>query len=323
MALTLSEIQAVTDDVWLPGAQDNWAEGNVWLMKLLGMKETIPSCEKVRAVLEYNRSRGGAFGPTTIFDTAKKDIINAARFDWAYFWSGLTVDIKDMTQASGGNAELDLILTKLNNAQKSVKDYMGDSIYLSYSDGQTEWGADAIPFYGIPDLMNQGGTTSYGGIQPDDLLGPDSTSVWLAFQDATALTMNFDTMQVLRRGCAVGNEAGDKPDFYVTTETLKDAFENTLQAQQRYYDKGLAQAGFENVKFGARGVVVADDKAASGYVYGFNMNFIKFKVHQDYNFTRPEWKEPTNQAVKTAQMLVACCFLTSQRRAHGQLTNVS
>lgn len=324
MALTLSEIQAVTDDAWMPGAQDNWTKGNVLYTMLMNKQEPIDSCEKVRQVLEHARARGGAFGPTTIFDTSKKSVLNAARFDWAYFWSGCTIDIEDEVKVSGGDAGIDLVLKKLDNMQTSIKDYMGDSLWMSFAAAQSEWGADAVPFYGIPDLMLQTGATKYGGIAPNDLLYPDGvTSLWKAYQNSNALTMSLGTLQTLRRGCSVNNEADGKPDLYVTTQTLWDAYEATLDAAKQHYDTNMAAAGFDNLKLGSRGVVVADDKCTASYVNAFNMRYLYFRVHKDFNFTKPVWKQPTNQPVKTTQMMVALCFLTSQRRAHGQLTAVS
>jgi hypothetical protein len=323
MSLTLSEIQAITDDIWLPNVQDNWSKGNVLMFKLLGKVEKVGSGEKFRAPLEHARARGGAFGASSLFNTAKKEVINAARFDWSYFYTNLTYDIDDEVQISGGDAEVDALLTKLNNAQNSLRDYMGDALWMSYSDAQTEYGGETKPWYGIPDLMNQTGTTAYGGIQPDDLTDDDGNSIWLAYVDSSALTMSFETMQSLRRGCSVNNNADGKPDLYVTTTALKDAFENSLQAQQRFADEDMVKAGFDNIKFGSRGVVVDDDKCTSGYVNAFNMAFVKFRAHRDKFFAGPVWKEPTNQPLKTSQIIFAGGFYTNQRRAHGQLQSVS
>ena len=130
-------------------------------------------------------------------------------------------------------------------------------------------------------------------------------------------------MQTLRRGCSVNNEGTGKPDLYVTTETLKDSYENSLQAGQRFYDEKMAQAGFDNVKLGSRGVIVADDKCTANYVNAFNMEYLMLKAHKDFFFTRPEWKQPVNQYAKVAQIIFSGAIVTSQRRAHGQLTHVS
>ena len=322
MALSLTETQAVSDDVWLPGSQDTWSKGNVLLHKCLNKAETIGSCEKVRAILEYTKARGGPMGATTIFNTAKKKNINAARFPWAYFWSGTTIDIDDEVKVSGGDQDIDLVLTKLDNVQTSIRDYMGDSLWADAASQRTAYGAETDPFYGITDLMDQdtlSDGTEYGDLAVADL----GTNLWRAYQNANALSMNFSTMQILRRGCAVNNDVEGRPDLYLTTEELKDVFENSLHAAQRHSNPKLVEAGFDNIEMGTTAAVVADDKCPAKTVIGLNFKYLYFKAHRDIFFAGPEWKKPTNQHAKTTQIEVACCFLTSQRRSHGQLTNVT
>ncbi len=316
MALTMSEIQALTDDVWMPGAQDNWSRGNVLLFKALEKAETRGSAEKVRMVLEYQEGRGGAMGATTVFNTAKKEIMNAARYPWAKFWAGCTYDIDDKMKISGGDAGIDYVLKLLDSAQKTIRNNMGNSLHAAHATSLALYGAETTPFYGIPDLMSQTSGTAYGGIAEDDM------SVWAAFSNGDVRVMNFATMQYLRRNCATGNDTDNKPDLYLTTETLKDAFENSLQAAQRHSNPELVKAGFDNIEFG--GVpVVADDKCASGYVHGFNWPYLYMIVHEDFNFTHPKWQRPTNQEVYTTQIIWGGSFGTSQRRAQGRLTGVT
>lgn len=330
MALTLSEIQSLTDDVWMPGAANQWVMGNIMMYKLLQSAMPAPSGEYIRQVLEYARSRGGAMGPTTQFNTAKKVIFNAARFPWAYFWAGCTYDIADEVKVSGGESGVDLVMGKLDNAQRSIKDYMGDSIWTAYATAQASYGSETEPFYGIADLTNTASDTdpAFGNINRADLgtfsrLGSD-VSIWQAFKDSTAYTMNFPTLQILARSTRVGDDNSKEViDLIVTTSILKDAFENTLQAQQRFQDSELAKAGFDTVNFRTHVPVVVDDKVAANQVYGFNTKKLFLRPHQDFNFTPPKWKEPTDQYAKTTQIIWSGAFTTSERRAHGQLTVVT
>lgn len=65
--------------------------------------------------------------------------------------------------------------------------------------------------------------------------------MWKAGYDSNARVMSFATMQAIRRLASLGNSDADKPDLYITTEALKDAYEATLQVQVRYSDKSLAR----------------------------------------------------------------------------------
>jgi len=296
------------------------------MYKLMSKMERIGSGEYIRCVLEHARARGGPFGATTQFDTAKKETHNAARYPWSYFWSGATIDIDDMVQISGGDSDVDLVMSKLDNMQASIRSYMGDCVWMTFATAQATYGGATKPFYGIPDLMAQTDTSpAYGRINRADLGYQEdgTTYVWTAFQDTDPYVMAFETVQRLRRGCSINNDAEGKPDLYITTMTLKDAFELSLTPSQRFPDPELAKVGFDAIRVGTRGSMVDDDKCTAGYVNAFNFMRMYLKVHQEYDFTKPVWKEPIDRPIKTTQTLFAGAVCTSERRAHGQLTNVS
>lgn len=328
MALTLSQIQAITDDVWLPDSYDNWSMGNVLMWKLLQNAEKVGSGEYVRAVLEYTKGRGGAMSGATTFETAKKAFLNAARYPWAYFYSNFTYDIEDEVQISGGDAEIDFVMKGLDNAQKTIRDDMGDSLWQSYATSQSSWGSETKPFWGVENLMTSTDTSPYFGLIQKADLGTftregSSANIWQAYENTSALSMNFATIQLLRRNTSVSNDPGGRPDLYITTDTLWDAFENSLQAQQRHYDEAIAKAGFDGLKIGSRGTLVSDNKCPSGYVNAFNFDRLKLKAHRDKFFAGPKWKEPTNMAVKTTQIIFSGAFTCTERRGQGRCTSVS
>uniref|UniRef100_A0A6H1ZN98 Putative capsid protein n=1 Tax=viral metagenome TaxID=1070528 RepID=A0A6H1ZN98_9ZZZZ len=311
----------------MPGATDNWKMGNILMFKLLDDVEKIGSGEYVRFVLEYAKSRGGPMSGSTVFDTAKKAFLNAARFPWAFFYSNFTYDIEDEVQINGDMAELDFVMKGLDNAQKTIRDLMGDSLWATYAASQTTYGTTTKPFWGVANLMAQSDTSPYYGLIQMADLGTftregSSVNIWQAYQNANALVMSFSTMQTLRRNCMVGEGPNGIPNLYVTTPTLWDKFENSLQAAQRFYNQDLAKAGFQSIMFGLADVVW-DHKCDASYVNAFNRSKMGIKAHRDKYFVGPVWKEPTNQALKTTQIIFSGAFGTPERRAFGRLTNVS
>ena len=330
MALSLTQVQAISDDVWMPDARDNWSMGNVLMYKLIESVELIGSGQYVRFVLEYAKARGGAMSGSTKFDTAKKVFLNAARYPWAYFYTNFSYDIEDKVTISGGDAEIDFIMKGLDNAQNTLKDIMGDSLWQSYSTSQTEWPGGTKPFWGVEDMMSSTDTSPYFGLIQKADLGTytregSSVNIWQAYENSDALTMNFATIQTLRRNCSIGNGAKGKPNLYVTTPTLYDAFENSLHAAKRFEDDDLAQAGFESLKVGARGAMTPDDTCPASSVNAFNTDNdrVGLKAHRDYFFAGPKWKQPTDQEVMTTQFIFSGAFGSGERRANGRLTNVS
>ncbi len=325
MALSLTEVQALSDDEWLPGSKSQWGKGNIMIHKLVEKADRKGSSLYARAVLEYAKTRGGPMGVTTTFETAKKATLNAAQFPWSYFWAGATIDIDDMTQISGGDDEIDVVFKRLDNMQRSCKAYLGDSLWELRATQVTTFGTEVRPLYGIADMMNQSNTSpAFGRINLADLGTSDyGTNIWKCFQDANTYTMDFGTMQILRQGCRTGNETFQKPNMYVTTEVNKDRYEESLNAAKRHSSDQLASAGFDSVMVGLV-PMVADDRCPDDYVHGFNWNNIFFHIHKDFDFGKgPVWKEPYDGASQTTQMKIVVAFLTDERRAHGRLTAVT
>lgn len=317
--LNLSELQAATDD-YINNAQpvDIYFTSNVLLFKLLSMGKTYPGGKKIQCNLEYDMTHTGPYGPRSELPIAKKEIINAAFFEYAAYYATLTMDMDDDLINSGDLAIVNLLMAKLKNAEKSIRKGMARQIYSSRA---TEIAAsddpDARPFNGLADLFNTSTSTAYGEITANQM------ALWAPNVVTGAKTMSFAFMQELRREASIDNGNEGKPDLYITTQVLQDAFERTLQVQARYSDQKLLDVGFDNVLFkGAP--VVDDDIITAGRIYGLNTGFLDVLTHVKRNFTRPEWKSPVRQPdTATANIRWAGNLVCTNRKAHVYASNVS
>lgn len=321
MALSLSEIQAVTNDYLEKGGEvtDIYAVDNVLLFMLMnGGKftenlvtagELADGGEKIRVELEYDRSHSGAYGNATAIPQSKKAIINAARFPWAGAYAANAIDLDDQVQVSGDAAIVNLVQAKIRSIQKSIRDQLGSDVYST--------AATANNVLGLGDLFNTTTSTAYGSIKEGDM------AKWKANAITTSEAISYKVMQTIRRTAKVGQTAAKKPNLYITTDTLKDGFERTLQANVRFRNEKMVDAGFDNVLFGGA-PVVADDRQASGYMDAVNTNFLKMKTHKDYQFTTPKWeydKEFPDTLVANTRWIGQ--MVTSHRAAHCRHTNLS
>jgi len=316
MALELTEIQAITDDYVDKGTTDIYFDDNVLLYMLMaGGKfqdslvsagETVDGGQKIRVFLEHNKSNTGAYGNTTKIPQSKVDILNAARFPWAGYYASNAIDLDDQVQNSGDAALVSLVQAKLKNIQKTIRDSMGTDIYAS--------AATANNFLGLGNLFDTTTATAYGSIAEVDL------AKWKANVDTTAEAISYKVMQSIRRNAAVGQSKSQKPNLYITTELLKDGFERTLQANVRYADVKLVNAGFDNVLFGGQ-PVVADDKQATGHMDALNLNYMKCRTHAKYKFTTPKWEYSKDQPdTLVANTRWIGQLTTSHRAAHCRHT---
>jgi hypothetical protein len=313
MALTLTELQAMTDYYYTPGVYDIFFKGNVLLYKLMGGQtgsNLIPGGKKIKVDLEYGAGNAGSYGNTTKLPLSKKEILNAAFFGWSAYYAGVTVDLEDQRQNAGEAALVNLVQRKLQNAQKSIRTEMGTDVYLSNA-------SDDTVLNGLGDLFNSSTSTAYGEIKEDDM------AQWKCNIITAAAAISFKALQKIRRTAALDDNDEAKPDLYITTDVLKDGFERTLQVQARYTDKALANAGFDNILFGGR-PIVQDNKCPSGYLEALNTKFLEVKTHKDYNFTKPVWASPIDQPdLKVSFIRWSGQLVCKNRKAHCRQTGLT
>ncbi len=317
MALTVEELNAMTlDYVEKRQPTDIYFTSNPLLWKLMKRGDTWDGGMRLQANLEYAKANTGSYGPKSELPVNKKEIFTAAFFPYAAYYATATIDMEDDILNSGEAQIVDLVQGKLNNMEKSIRDTLGSEIYAARSTGIT---ADpkAKPFVGLADLFNTTSSTAYGEIKEDDL------SLWKANAITGAKTMSFKFMQELRRTASIDTTLEGKPDLYVTTELLQDAFERTQQVQVRYSNKELLDAGFDNVLFKGA-AVTADDNQTAGYIDALNLRYLKIKSHSKRNFTKPKWQSPIRQPdTATCNVRWAGQLLCYHRAAHCRATNVS
>lgn len=325
MALSLTELQAVTDDYIERTTYDIYFDSNVLLWKLMsgakgsttemgdnlvGPGELVDGGKKIRVFLEYDNANTGTYGASTTIPLNKKEILNAARFDWGGKYASNSIDLDDQVQNSGDAQLVDIAYSKIKNMQKSIRDQMGADIFTT--------AATSDDIIGLADLFDSSTSTAYGGIAEDDM------AMWKHNTRASGNTMGLAVLQQLRRDAKINSNKGGVPDLYITTDELKDKFENTLQTQARYRDVDLVDAGFNNVLFDGA-AVVPDVNQTDNYIQALNTQYLAMKTHRDYQFTKPVWtaedpnSKPDNLSAQIRWIGQLVCY---NRKAHAQDTNV-
>jgi hypothetical protein len=321
MALSLLELDAVTDYYVDRRPQDIYFKSNVLLYKLLGNgqigNKLIDGGRKIKIILEYDAGNAGAYGNTSTLPVNKKDVFNAALFPWAAYYGGLTIDLEDKRDNAGTEAIIRLVEGKLKNSEKSIRNQMGTQIYNARSSNTGPQGETNVGFTGLEDLFNTSTSTAYGEIAEDDM------SLWKANVTTTSEALVFSVFQGMRRSASVDDTNEGMPNLYITTDTLRDGFEASLHTQARYQDTELVNAGFMNILFDGA-PVVQDNKCGSGVCYGLNTRYLDILTHRDYNFTRPRWASPINQPdVEVAFIKWSGNLVCKHRGAHVKHTNLT
>ena len=311
MSLSLSEINAVTQDYWEPGSHDQYFKGNALMYRVLRKGKKWGGGDFLRVVVQYGEPVGGAFNAQSKFDTSKREEHNAARFAPAYYYEPVTFDIDDKVRNAGTAAQVDIVASKLNAAQKKIRQSMAIDFYNNATMGATGRG-----ILGLPAMMSTA-STSYGQLSNSDI------SEWTAgVANTTGYPLSYAIMRAGRTSCQVGDGIEDKPTIMITTRTLFDVVEGQTQVNQRYEEAELAEVGFQNLVI--NGIpLVSDYLCPSGYLYFLNEHLIDMKSHKDFFFVREPWMRPTDQYVYTTQLIWVGQLLCKRRNAHGYYSSLS
>jgi hypothetical protein len=238
---------------------------------------------------------------------ANDELIDTAVYQWKQ--AAIFVPMSGIEEAknSGDSAVINLLQTKINNAEMTAAEEFETMLFNSDGSGNggKDWG-------GLPALI--GTTNSAGGIS-----GALNTW-WQSYVDdagGSDTALNLKDMAKAYNSVSYGV---DKCDYMVTTQELYEAYEQLLLPQQRFTDPTTGKAGFDNLVHKA-GTVVWSDFVPEKKMYFLNSNHLKLTVLSNKWMDFRGFIEPYDVDAKYALILSYGTFATDGRRYLGVLEN--
>ncbi len=224
----------------------------------------------------------------------------------------------DELKNEGIYAEVALVTSKLETAQKTASNKISQNVYGNVADsselltglGAMCFGADA---------------TAYGGIAANDLVATDGSKPWIAVDTTTTEPISLSVIRTLASSAKIYDGPKGKPDVGLTTETLFNIIAGILQVQQRFVqDTDTVKAGFQHLVFEGK-ILAADDFCTSGYLFLLNSNHVGFAIHKNGYFARTPWMEllPTGTVARTLKIFWDGNIVCNNRKAHAGHSNLS
>lgn len=303
MALTIDQLNALTDKYFIKKLHDNVFDSNPLLQKLMktGSYKPVSGGTQISVPLNYaTTTASGWYSGADTLSTSDNDNITAAVYDWKSLYAGIAITEEDELKNAGDAEQLNLLKSKMQIAEKTLKDSLGTGLY---SDGTT-----AKSIIGLRDIIATDQTV--GGIS-------QTTNSWWAGQvNSTTTTTSISAMNALYQNASVDNEV---PNFIVGTRTIYNAYYALLQPQQRFMDEETAKGGFQNLMFNGAPVVVDSHVPASNLMM-LNLNHLHLFYHPKRNMAFEPFQKPINQQVKVARILFMGAFGSSNNRLHGRFS---
>jgi len=317
MALTFTEMEAITSDYFMADnrkAVDIYFNDSFFMDLFMnnkkGLWERPNGGKKIRIPLSYDGQEGGFYSKQTTLSSDDKESINAAFFQWKHVYGNATVHRLDELENAGAYAEVQLVQSKIEGAQKTARKKIAQQLYSASGDG-------ALELTGLASMCFGAAATAYGGIAENDLVATDGTKPWKACNTTTAATIALSVIRSLRSGAKISDGPGGKPDVGLTTEALFNIVSGILQVQQRFTKDTSVKAGFTHLVFEEM-LIAADDYCPTGLLYVLNSNYVGFAIHEQGYFSRTPWGDllPSGTPAKTLKIFWDGNLICSNRKAH-------
>lgn len=304
MPLTYDQISAITEKKYIPKLVDNIFKSTPLLQRLQKKKSMLDGGRSVIQPLNYAQTSSvGWYSGADTLNTADNDVISGAEFQWAQIYAAISISRRDELMNSGDAAKLNFVKSKVQIAEKSIKDTVAAGLYNA--------GTDAKAIVGARTFVSVSNT--YGGISQS------AYSWWQSNVDAATTTLSIGALQTQWSNASIN---GDSPTVICSTTANYDRFYALLQPQQRFMDSETAEAGFTSLMF--NGVpYIADSKAPSGHILMFNEDYLHLYIHKDENFRFEPFMSPINQNVKVGKIFAAMVLASSNNRMHAGLTAIT
>lgn len=248
-------------------------------------------------------------------------MFTAAEFNYAQAACAVSISGLEMLQNSGKEAIIDLLESRISNAEKTLVNNIAADCY---SDGTADGGKQIGGLQLLVD--NTPSTGTVGGIDASTTLGSFWRNIAVDSGVATAATiqasMNQTSLQLVR--------GTDKTDLIVADTNYYALYLASLQAIQRITSEEMAGAGFTSLKYyggGGSADVVLDGgyggACPTNTMYFLNTDYIFFRPHADRNFVPiGDDRFATNQDAMVKLIGFAGNMTVSNRRLQGVLADL-
>lgn len=298
---SFDQISAITERKFIPKMVDNIFK-SIPLMQRLEkkMKKQDGGLTVVQPLNYAQATAVGWYSGAETLNNTDNDTISSAEFPWAQIYASISISRRDELRNSGEAQKVDFVKSKIQIAEKSLKDTVATGLYNA--------GSDAKAILGLRSFLSTSAT--YGGISQT------TYSFWQANVDATTTTLSIGALQSQWSNCAINGEA---PTLALCTTANYDRYYALLQPQQRFMDSESASAGFTSLMFNSI-PVISDSKCPSGYFVFLNEDYLDLHVHKDENFRFEPFMKPINQNVRVAHIFAMMALASSNNRMHAALT---
>lgn len=288
-------------------------------------------------------------GGYSVIDTTPQDGLTTAFYEWAEIAGSISISRKEERQNSGDGRLIDLLASKIKQAEMSMREKLNGDLILGTVSGSTFVPDTALDgSYGLLPLgffcrklnaTDPTAPTTVGNISSATYPWWRHNTGWVNNQNVTgyafyaSVTTYAGLKAYLRRMynyCSRGS--GGPPNLAVFDQVSFETYENALDVSVRYMDTKMADMGFDTVKL--RGATCIWDEQTPdiytgtaaitvGSAFFLNTDFYGLMIDSETDIITTPFVEPENQTAKTAKILFMGQSWCSNLRKLGVVGGIS
>lgn len=251
----LSEIVTTTLRNRTKKLADNMSRNNAILYKMQESGTYKPVSGGRTIVQELNWANNQTYVRYSGYETlniSPSEVFSAAEFDYKQAAVAISISGLEMLQNSGENAVIDLLASRISNAESTMENGIA---YDLYSDGTSDGGKQ---IGGLQLLVADDPTTgTVGGINRATAAFAFWRNIrYRAVTDGGAAISSANIQRYMNRLYNQLVRRTDKPNLILADNNTYNAYLESLQAQQRITSAKMADAGFTSLQYMGADVVL-------------------------------------------------------------------
>lgn len=253
-------------------------------------------------------STAGSFGKYDVLDTTPQNNETTASYPWASEYATISISFQEEKENQGRHAVYSLLNQKIDDAMYTLRDLCN----IHFLQGQP--GAASKDPVSITELIDEAPSADPARTDSIGLIGNANT--WWRNQATSGGAFTVADMNTMWNDVSDGS---DFPTFLLTGQTPFEYYENSLTGQIRYQDTRMADAGFQNLLYKNAPLIWDAQIGNTDEIYFVNTKYLKVTMMNGADFITTDFVEPTNQAARTAKILVMIQLESNNRRRLGTL----
>lgn len=247
-------------------------------------------------------------------NVSASEVISAAEYPWRQVAVNITASGLEIRTNQGENRIINLVKTRIKNAQKTMANGLAADFYSA--------GSLSNQIGGLQSLVADAGTGTVGGIVSGTYTFWKNVvqSAAAPLQGGGAITPSATTIESLMLPLYIRLTRGaDKPDLIVMSEDYFTFYEQSQTSLKRYAPSDEGQGGMVSMKYKTTDVIF--DSAASGipaaHAYFLNSDYLEWVVHTDADMEIMEELKAVNQDAVVIPVITMGNLGTNNRKFLG------